>query len=79
MSDHDILITLKRDMKYVVDGLKDHSRQIEFLTKQNQCRKDWQDDRDIKEKFIIAVASTIGAFLMFVAGKIVDFFLSKRV
>lgn len=76
-TDHDILIGLRTDMKYVVKFIKNNKRNIIYLTKQNQARLDWQQDFDTKTKVFIGVATFLGGIVVFVGEKLYDYFIRR--
>ena len=77
--DHDTLIRIDENVKEIKKELKQSCADRKELFKQNQERKDWQENHDTKEKMVIAVASGIGGFLVFIATKIIDWFFEKKV
>ena len=76
--DHDILIELRTDVKYIRKFVSTNKKSIVFLKKQNQKRKDWQEDFNSKTKVFLVVASFIGGLLVFAIDKIWDFFKTRK-
>ena len=76
--DHDILIELRTDMKYVVKFVKNNKKNIVILSKENQKRKDWQEDFDSKIKVFLTIATTIGGVIVFIGNKAWDFFMRNK-
>ncbi len=75
--DHDILIELRTDVKYIRKFVCANKKNIVYLKKQNQARKDWQEDFDTKTRVFIGVATFFGGIIVFVGNKVWDFFMSK--
>jgi len=75
--DHDILIELRTDVKYIRKFVCTNKKNIVYLKKQNQARKDWQEDFDSKTKVFIGIATVIGGIIVFIGNKAWDFFVSK--
>ena len=76
--DHDILIKLSIDMKYLVKFVKNNKKNIVILSKENQKRKDWQEDFDSKIKVFLTIATTIGGVIVFIGNKAWDFFMRNK-
>ena len=77
--DHDTLIRIDENVKVIKKDLKKACEERKWLMQENQTRKDWQENHDTREKMIIAVASGIGGFLVFLATKVIDWFVDKKV
>ena len=77
-SDHDILIKMEVDIKYIRKFVATNKKSVVYLKKQNQKRKDWQEDFDSKTKVFLATASFIGGILVFVIDKVWDFFKTRK-
>jgi hypothetical protein len=77
--DHDLLIKISTDVGYIRTELKQSCKDRKKLFETTNELEDWQSTHDTKEKIVIAVASAIGGFLVFVATKIIDWFMAKRV
>ena len=77
-NDHDTLIRIDENVKSIKRELIQSHKDRVTLFRENQLRKDWQENHDTKEKLVIAIASSIGGFLVFLATKIVDWFLNKK-
>ena len=75
--DHDILIELRTDMKYIVRFIQNNKKSVIYLRKQNQNRKDWQEDFDSKIKVFIFIATTIGGAIVFIGNKVYDYFIKR--
>jgi len=78
-NDHDTLIRIDENVKVIKNDLRKACDERKFLTKENQKRKDWQENHDTREKMVIALASGIGGFLVFLATKIIDWFVDKKI
>lgn len=65
-TDHDLLIEMRTDLKYVVSTIKKNSSDISKLQTENQQRKDWQETADTKVKAYMGVASFVGGIIFFV-------------
>lgn len=76
--DHDILIELRTDVKYIRRFVANNKKGIVYLRKQNQKRKDWQEDFDSKTKVFLGVASFIGGMIVFAVDKIWDYFKLRK-
>jgi hypothetical protein len=77
--DHDLLIKISTDVSYIKTELKQSCRDRKKLFEETNKLEDWQGSHDTKEKMVIAVASAIGGFLVFLATKLIDWFMEKRV
>ena len=77
-SDHDILIELRTDVKYIRRFVCTNKKNIVKLKKQNQDRKDWQEDFDSKTKVFIGIATFIGGVVVFVGNKAWEFFVTRK-
>ena len=77
-NDHDTLIRIDENVKAIKKELDKSIKDRTWLHNENQNRKDWQESHDTKEKVVIAVASAVGGFLVFIATKIVDWFMAKK-
>lgn len=77
-NDHDLLVRIDERMTTIIKKIDCHSEQISELYSKDNDTKDWQANHDTREKMIIAIASGIGGFLVFVATKIIDWFVDKR-
>ncbi len=75
--DHDILIELRTDVKYIRKFVCANKKNIVYLGKQNQKRKDWQEDFDSKTRVFIGIATVIGGIVVFIGNKAWDFFIRK--
>jgi len=75
--DHDILIELRTDIKYIRRFVANNRKGITWLKEENQDRKDWQEDFDSKTKVFIGIATVIGGIIVFVGNKAWDFFIRK--
>lgn len=64
--DHDLLIEMRTDLKYIVATIGEHATDISGLKKENQARKDWQENADTKIKIYTAIATVIGGFVVWV-------------
>ena len=78
-NDHDTLIRIDENVKVIKNDLRKACDERKFLAKENQKRKDWQENHDTREKMVIALASGIGGFLVFLATKIIDWFVDKKI
>ena len=77
--DHDTLIRIDENVKVIVKDIARACKERKELYKENQIRKDWQENHDTREKMVIAVASGIGGFLVFLATKVIDWFIDKKI
>ena len=78
-NDHDLLIRIDENVKAIKGSVAKNIKEIECLKKENQLRKDWQENSDTKQKMVIAIASGIGGFLVFLATKVIDWFVDKKI
>ena len=78
-NDHDTLIRIDENVKAIKTELKRAGKERSFLLKENQERKNWQENHDTREKMVIAIASGIGGFLVFLATKVIDWFVDKKI
>jgi len=69
-TDHDILIELATDMKYVKEFVTKNTKEIVEL-------KDWQQDIDSKAKTFFGMATFIGGIVVFIGNKLWDIFVQK--
>ena len=76
-TDHDILIELRTDVKYIKRSVGGNTNKVEWLKEENQERKDWQEDFDGKTKVLVAVATFIGGIIVFIGNKVWEFFVAK--
>lgn len=77
--DHDTLIRIDENVKVIKKDLEKACKERKWLMQENQTRKDWQESHDTREKMIIAIASGIGGFLVFLATKVIDWFVDKKI
>lgn len=76
-TDHDILIELATDMKYVKEFVTKNTSAITTVNKKVLELEDWQQDIDSKSKMFFGIATFIGAFVTFVGNKLWDYFSQK--
>ena len=80
-SDHDLIINIANDMKYVREFIHNNTQEIAFLKKENQDRKDWQESADTKIKVYTGLAATIatviGGMIVWMGDRIVDYWIKK--
>ena len=77
--DHDTLIRIDENVKVIIKDIARACKERDYLYKENQKRKDWQENQDTKQKMVIAIASGIGGFLVFLATKVIDWFIDKKI
>lgn len=77
ITDHDLLIGIDKDIKYITRDIKRNRICIKWLKDENQVRKDWQETWDTKTKVYMAVASAVGGIIVFVVDKVWAFFSQK--
>ena len=78
-NDHDLLVRIDERMGSVIKKIDCHSKQIANLYSENNETKDWQRTHDTKEKMVIAMASSIGGFFVFIATRVIDWFIDKKI
>ena len=76
--DHDLIIEMHTDMKYLVKYIKNNKKKIVALEKENGDRKDWQDNWDSKYKLAIGIATAIGGFIVFLTDAIIKYVSLKK-
>jgi len=76
-TDHDILIELRTDVKYIKRTVGGNVTKIEWLKEENQDRKDWQEDWDGKTKVFMGIATFVGGIIVFVGNKLWSYFVEK--
>ena len=76
-NDHDILIEMSTDLKYIKNGLSVNVKKIEWLNGENQDRKDWQEDWDTKTKMLVGIATFVGGIIVFIGNKAYELFSKK--
>ena len=76
--DHDILIELRTDIKYIRRFVANNRKGITWLKEENQDRKDWQENFDSKTKVFIGIATVIGGIIVFIGNKAWDLFMRNR-
>ena len=77
-NDHDLLIEINTVVKYIKDKIDCHAKQIEFLSKENEARKDWEVNADTKIKLFAGIATFVGGIIVFVADRIMSWFVVKK-
>ena len=76
--DHDLLIVISTDIKYIKESVGQHGKSIGWLKSENQKRRDWQEDWNSKAKFLVGIATFVGGFVVFIGNKLWDLFVTKR-
>lgn len=76
-TDHDLLIKIHTDVKYIKRDVKTGEKTRKFLLKENQDRKDWQESSDLKVKIYLTIASFIGGIVVFLVDKMYELYLRR--
>ena len=77
-NDHDILLELRTDVKYIKTFVKNNTKSIEGLNTRVNNVEDWQEQTDGKMKVLVGVATFIGGIVVFIGNKLWDFFRTRQ-
>jgi len=76
--DHDLLIAISTDVKYIKKNIQSNKDSIIWLKGENQERKDWQENWGTKTKVCLGIASFIGGIIVFITDKVWGLFLGFK-
>jgi hypothetical protein len=78
VSDHDILIGISKDVKYLARTLKTNCAQVEVLKKENQGLKDWQQNWDVRYKFMTMILIVAGSIISWIGQLFLPLFFGSK-
>ena len=77
-NDHDILLELRTDIRYIKTFVKQNTDNIGKLNVRINTVEDWQEQTDGKMKVLVGVATFIGGIVVFIGNKLWDFFRTRQ-
>lgn len=75
--DHDILIELRTDIRYIKSFVTKNSGNISKLDTRVNGVEDWQEQADGKVKLLLGIATFVGGVVVFLGNKLWDFFMKN--
>lgn len=76
-TDHDILIEVATDMKYLKTFVEKNTKAVIATNDRVNKVEDWQQDFNSKTKVFLGMASLIGAVVTFIGEKLWDYFIQR--
>ena len=75
--DHDLLIELTSDVKYIKDFIEANTKSISENSKRISNLESWKDNMDGRLKVFVGIAAFVGGLFMFAVDKAYEFITGK--
>lgn len=77
LTDHDLLITIANDIKYIKKNVSQNLKNIKGHDTRLATVENWQQDWGVKTKIFVGVASFVGGIIVFISEKLWEVFVKK--